>query len=269
MPEIIVRGDRGGKGAQARIRLADRDHADGDFERRRRSAAPPNQAAAARPPPVARPAPADAPRDSRRDRWRRSRRSAARPPARCGATRSIAVLARRVSGISAGRISVSCASHSAAIAAASAAFGMTRGRFAGVLIGLPSSATEWPPRQRKWCRPCDRTRFIAADPARRKGLRHRRESRRTPSSAAYAAAAARSLARSPPCGCGIASARACRCSRCEPGGPARCAAAAPYLPSPRIGAPIAAQCARSWCVRPVTGSNASQLARSPTLSMTR
>ena len=55
--------------------------------------------------------------------------------------------------------------------------------------------------------------------------------------------------------------RACRCSRCDAAPPGSCAPAPPYLPSPRIGVPSAAQCARNWCVRPVTGNSASQLAR--------
>ena len=56
-----------------------------------------------------------------------------------------------------------------------------------------------------------------------------------------------------PAGWGISSSRACRCSRWAAAPPGICAAAPPYLPSPRIGVPIAAQCARSWWVRPVSG----------------
>src|SRR5205085_12080990 len=50
----------------------------------------------------------------------------------------------------------------------------------------------------------------------------------------------------PPSGWGIERLRACRWSRRDPGTPARWAAASPYLVSPRIGVPIAAQWARSW-----------------------
>ncbi|MFQ5940045.1 MAG: hypothetical protein ACE5KL_08290, partial [Alphaproteobacteria bacterium] len=58
-------------------------------------------------------------------------------------------------------------------------------------------------------------------------------------------------ASSPPAGCGIAIERAWRWSfRLKPC-PARKAPLAPYLPSPKIGVPRAAQWARSWCVRPV------------------
>src|SRR5581483_3232590 len=72
----------------------------------------------------------------------------------------------------------------------------------------------------------------------------------------------------PPRGRGISSVRACRWSCAAAAPPGRNAAAPPYLPSPRIGVPIAAQCARSWCVRPVIGSSASQLARDPAASIT-
>src|SRR5487761_1507 len=73
----------------------------------------------------------------------------------------------------------------------------------------------------------------------------------------------------PPAGCGIASARACRCARRLPGTPATCDAAPPYLPSPKIGVPSAAQWARSWWVRPVTGSSASHAMRSPACATVR
>src|SRR5215471_19055445 len=73
----------------------------------------------------------------------------------------------------------------------------------------------------------------------------------------------------PPSGWGKERLRACKWSRRDPGTPARWAAAVPYFASPRIGVPIAAQCARSWCVRPVTGIKASQLACDPALSITR
>ena len=43
----------------------------------------------------------------------------------------------------------------------------------------------------------------------------------------------------------------------------------PYFPSPAIGQPIAAICARSWCVRPVTGRSATAASRAPACSMTR
>ena len=55
--------------------------------------------------------------------------------------------------------------------------------------------------------------------------------------------------------CGRAGAAARR-SRRPPG----TRAAPPYLPSPRIGVPSSAQCARNWWVRPVSGSSASQAA---------
>src|SRR6185312_2318208 len=72
-----------------------------------------------------------------------------------------------------------------------------------------------------------------------------------------------------PRGRGRAIARAWRWSLRGCGSPAGCAAAPPYLPSPRIGVPISAQWTRSWCVRPVTGSSASQAKRSPAWATVR
>jgi len=58
------------------------------------------------------------------------------------------------------------------------------------------------------------------------------------------------------------------CASCPPAPPPRprprfSVAPPPYLPSPRIGCPISAICARSWWVRPVTGSSAIQDIRVP------
>ena len=51
--------------------------------------------------------------------------------------------------------------------------------------------------------------------------------------------------------------------------PVRNASAPPYLASPTIGWPIAAMCARSWCVRPVRGCSSTHAARLPAWSITR
>ena len=97
--EIVVPGDRRGKGREARRRLVRRDDPGGDRERRVIALAPPSRSAAARPPAGGRRAPADGLPDSRRGRSRHSRRPGARPlRAAPGFGRSWSP-ARRVSGI--------------------------------------------------------------------------------------------------------------------------------------------------------------------------
>ena len=135
---------------------------------------------------------------------------------------------------------------------------------AGVRIGLPSSATPQPPVGRRASSPVCTRASCRSIPARRTGPGNRAANPKNSQSPAHMRrqrrgdATACRLRDAGSRGCGHAGA-----AGAPPRRPASCAPAPPYLPSPRIGVPSAAQWARSWCVRPVTGSSASQLARSP------
>ena len=100
---------------------------------------------------------------------------------------------------------------------------------------------------------------------------HRPPAHRSPASQGSPRNAAASSAVTsivPPSGASILIRRAWRWSlRLIP--PVRNASGPPYLASPTIGWPIAAMCARSWCVRPVSGCSSTQAARLPARSISR
>ena len=126
------------------------------------------------------------------------------------------------------------------------------------------AAVPWPPRRpcalasatRQPARAAAISPAAASKPERRQALGEMRP------------AARRVTSILPPSGASIRILRACRCSlRLIP--PVRNASGPPYFASPTIGWPIAAICARSWCVRPVSGCSSTQAARLPARSIIR
>ncbi len=92
-------------------------------------------------------------------------------------------IGRRVQGIVAGSTLPVCASHSAAMACASASVGTTSGVLAGVFTGRPSSRTVKPPSQGSAVA-CVQNRFAAQPPDISGSPRTGRRARRLPSSPA-------------------------------------------------------------------------------------